>query len=468
MAKEDSIENILDESLIALKAAASKKSGKDSISLSGFYDASDLAEADSTMELELNSFLLQYILGSKDLKTGTILEIIGPEQVGKTTFLLSIVGDFLAANPNIPFLDIITEGKNKMPSIKRISSCLSEDKVKAEKILKQIVFYNGHALKDTLETMHMWLKITRDNMDAAGISKDTPILIGIDTISKLMPKTEAAALGYGDATKPKTLLDDVTNMDFPKMIQRWTRAIVDILESYKAMLIIVSHQNEKVDMNSFASRFASAESSASDNKTKIGGRGLNQSSTNQLTLVRVGGKTNTTTKEYLSHIIKVKCVKNSRNADRRDGRYELRVEKLKDTDTKYERAINFDYGLADLFAEKRILNTKALTKETFRCDALGEKEILDRYEFAKRFNENPALKNKIGYELGIRGYTKPEDIIENNVIPTSDFTPEEESSDADVLEDLNDTIKNTSIELKPKRGRPKKDTSSVDEKYGDI
>lgn len=458
MSKEiEPLENILQESLISLRASTSKRD-KSISSLPGFFNASDLEQLDQKLDLEFDSFMLQYIMGSRDLKTGTVMEIIGPEQVGKTTLLLSIVGQFLNKHRNSPFLNIITEGTNKMPSMDRIKSCLNKDKQKASEIVKQIVFFSSHSLKEALETMFAWIKTTRKTMSDAGIPDTEPIIVGIDTISKLMPKSEASALGYGDVSKPKTLLEESSNLEFAQAMQKWSRQLVEILEKYHVLLIIVSHQNEKIDMNSFASRFASSESSASDNKTKIGGRALNQSSTNQITIVRVGGKTNATTKEYLSHIIKMKCVKNSRNADRRDGRYELRVGKIQDTDKFYEGALNFDYGLAELFADKKILGTKALTKESFRCDALGTKEPLDRYQFAKLFNDNTELKNRLGFELGIRGYKCPEDYkSDNNIISNMEnvSVPEDGHCDESLIsEDVN--INNTSLELKPKRGRKPK------------
>ena len=72
MSKElEPVENILQESLISLRASTSKRD-KSVSSLPGFFNASDLEQLDQKLDLEFDSFMLQYIMG---LPTILIIQI---------------------------------------------------------------------------------------------------------------------------------------------------------------------------------------------------------------------------------------------------------------------------------------------------------------------------------------------------------------------------------------------------------
>lgn len=390
-----SMSDIFEEALMALRAKDSKKKDGSGFDMGRFMSLDDIPE---DTPLPLRAFTMQYAFGRTALKPGTVIEMIGPEHVGKTTLLMTLFGDFMTACPNIPALYVCTEGRNKLLDSQRIKTCLHEDPAIANKFYKQIIMMEGTALIDTLEGVNEWIKVQRELMTKNGIPETTPILVGIDTLSKLMPKTEASKQGYG-----KDKGNEGSNLEFSNYMQKWSRAAVDVTEKCNALIILVSHQNEKIEMVPMGRPMVSA----SDNKTKIGGRAVNQTAVTQFTLVRVGSKTNAATKEVLSHYIKLKVVKNSKGADSRFIVYELRIADLKHEPGKYERAINFDFGIAELFALKKILATRGITSEKFTCKALDLSEA-SRQVFADKFLSNPDMVNSIGTELGIYGYDPKE------------------------------------------------------------
>ena len=389
--------DLMQEALLALKAKDARKSSGPKMSQA--FMTLDAIPEDTP--LPLTPFTLQYAFGRTSFMPGTMVELIGPEHVGKTTFVFTLFGMFMTACPNIMALYVNTEGRNKLFDIQRIKSCLAADKQVADKYMRQICMLEGHAQKETLESIDLYCKTMRESMTAKGIPTTTPILVAIDTLSKLMPQSEARSLGYGESTKAKGL-GESSNLEFSKLLQEWCRARVEFLEKYNVFMILVSHQNTKINMTMMP---GARPVSDANNKTKIGGNAINQSAVAQFTLTRIESDVNVTTKELISHIIKLNVVKNSRGPDKRFINYELRVGNLKDTDTHYEPAINFNYGLADLFVLKKLFNCTMKTKTKFGCKGLGLGSDADRQTIADTFLANPETVSQAGTSLGIYGYS---------------------------------------------------------------
>lgn len=392
------VSDLMQEALIAIRAKDARSKSVNKIS-QAFMTLDDIPQ---DTDLPLIHFPLQYVFGRKCFKPGILIEIIGPEHVGKTTMLFNLFGIFMLACPNIPVLYVNTEGRNKLFNMDRLKRCLSSDKNIAEKFSKQMLMFEGHAQKETLEAIDSWCKIQRDIMTKNGIPETTPILVGVDTLSKLMPKSEALNLGYGTTsgeTGKGKGLGESSNLEFSKLLQEWCRSRVDFLEKYNVFMIVVSHQNTKINMNSFMARPVSD----ANNKTKIGGNSINQSAAVQFTLTRTETKLDANTKDAISHIIKLNVVKNSIGPDKRSIQYALRVSGMQDTDDYQEPSIDFNYGLGEIFVAKGLLGVSFPTLTKVTSTELGLTKV-SREEFAKAFNEDKSLVDKMGMELGIYGY----------------------------------------------------------------
>ena len=352
-------------------------------------------------KLLIEPITLQYTLGFKQFPAGTIFELIGGDGIGKTTLVFTLMGMFLR-NANAPCLFINSEGTNKRLDDDRMASCISTSKNEAFKYLETITMAPGSALKETLEDADEWIKSMRTKV---GVPMDVPLVVAIDTISKLVPPSEAKALGFGDAKKAKGL-GESSNLEFSKLLHEWTRSRATFLSENNVFMIIVSHQNESINMSSFGSTaFIPEEVKTANNKTKIGGRALNQSAAVQASITKIKGIKSSDGNKVESHLIKFKVLKNSLGPDGRECTYRLRKENLKDTDTEFEPAIDFYSSIAELFAENEILDTTE-SRKRYTCEVL-ELFNLSAYEFGKAIQSNKEILNKVGELLKIKGYSSP-------------------------------------------------------------
>ena len=434
------------EALIALR---SRKKEPKEVTI-GSYDTLQKSGG-----LEIDAINLQWALGFKEFAPGTIMEILGGDGIGKTTFVMTLMGMFMR-NANAPCLFVNSEGSAKRLDDDRMASCLSTDKETAYNYLSTISFDRGTALKETLENIDEWVKSMRG--DKVGVPIDIPLIVAIDTISKLVPPSEARALGFKEKTESVKGLGESSNLEFSKLMHEWCRSRATFLEDNNVFMIIVSHQNDKIDMSrSPMAAFMSDEYKAANNKVKIGGRALNQSAAIQVSLTRIKGEKDSNNK-LESHIISMKVLKNSLGPDSRTCTYKLRVENKMDTDTEFEPAIDFYATTAELFTIEEIFGTKE-TRKRYTCDALGL-QGLTAYEFGKALHEDAKLKKRIGETLHIRGYSTRPSSLEALHIDETNST--EDESDQTLTEDLSDDLSQDLPEFeaeetpKKKRGRKPK------------
>ena len=424
------IADILGETMLSLRAKEAGK--KNSVGISNavsFLD--DIPESTS---LNLDSLALQYAFGVKAFKPGTIIELIGPEHVGKTTMVFTLLGMFMKVMPNISALYVCTEGYNKLLIPDRIKRCLSSDPLEAEKLMHQITRFDGHPQKETLDYIDLFCKTVREKMTKAGIPESTPILVAIDTVSKLIPKTEAISAGYGDGTARG--LGESSKLDFSNMMAEWARKRADFTERYNVFMILVSHQNTKINMTAMPGVRPTPDAL---NKTKIGGHAIDQTATVQFTLTRIGSDVNKVG-DVVSHLVKLTVVKNSRGADRRAIVYRLRINELQDDANHVEKAIDFDYGIPELFAVKKILGTRMITKSKFTCTAIDASEV-SREEFVKILMSKPDLVANIAKEMQIYGYDPTildPSILKDNIDISEQPVDEDESQEVLATPEQND------------------------------
>lgn len=381
--------------------------------------------------LSIDPINLQYALGFKEFAPGTILEIIGGDGIGKTTFVFTLMGMFMR-NANAPCLFVNSEGTAKRLDDNRMAACLHTNKEIAFKLLSTISMDRGSALKETLESVDEWVKMMRTKVQ---VPYDIPLIVAIDTLSKLVPPSEARSLGFKEANESSKGLGESSNLEFSKLMHEWCRTRATFLEQENVFLIAVSHQNDTISMSRgySAAAFMSEEQKAANNKTKIGGRALNQSAAVQISLTRIMGiKDSNNVIE--SHLISLKVLKNSLGPDQRTCTYRLRKENLQNTDTTFESSLDFYSSIAEMMAKLEILGTKEVRKR-YSCEALSL-DGLTAYEFGKAIQENSEFKNKLGNILHIRGYEPP--VIDVSVADEEEAKEPEDESDITVLEDKSD------------------------------
>jgi RecA/RadA recombinase len=365
--------------------------------------------------MEIDIFALQMILGIRGLRGRTVTEIIAQEGIGKTTLCFTLLGALMRSVQSPP-LYINTEGENKLPNAKRIKRCLDRNPAVAEQMYNIIQIDNCYEVRQMTESIEDFAKATRQYLDENG-AKDVPIVVVVDTLSKLMSPTEAVGLLDSDSSKSSKAkaLGEGSNFESAKLLHAWGRQLNAWFDKYNLVLISVSHQNQKIDMSGFGSPM-SADVSAGYNKTKRGGKAMDQNAALQLTLKRIGFHKNSQ-QEPIGHKIEMRVVKSSVSPDNNTIQYALKTKDFLDTAEYQEPALDFTEGLANMFVEQKILGTKVLRKR-YTSDELGV-EGVTAMEFCEAFDKRPDLQHKVGVMLGIEGYTPDEWLDDANLAAES-------------------------------------------------
>lgn len=349
---------------------------------------------------------LQYLIGRPGIPMNTITEFIGSESVGKSSLVYALMGEFVSHN--IPCFYINSEPKALEPDWQL--RLLGTDPVKGRKIRDAIDIQPLNALEEMDEHMRAWVKIKRED---EGIPVDVPLVVVIDSITKLMNPEEFSVSGLakikpGEKKKP----EGVGNVSqkpgvTAKWLHQWARLIAPLLEQKNVTIIAVSGQNQNMD----AGGSTYIKPSAKRNKTRTGGNALNQSAALQFTVTYKGAYKNTSGVDCGKEVL-LFCEKNSYGPSFREIKYTLyddRIENYPDDieDVFKQQAIDMDIALANLLVEKRILGTTVTRKrysstkaEAFEMSAKG---------FVAHVLERPELFMQVVKELSIKGYDYEED-----------------------------------------------------------
>lgn len=354
--------------------------------------------------LELDNFALQLTLKTRGLRARTLMEIIAQEGIGKTTLVFTLLGMIMRTS-NAPCLFVNTEGENKLPVESRIKRCLDPRPDVADKMYNVLQMSCAYEIRSAVAIIEDFARVSRAYLDANG-AQEVPVVVVIDTLSKLMTPGEAAGLlDVEDASVTTKELGTGTNFEGAKLFHEWCRRLIFIQNKYNLMLISVSHQNTKIEMGGFGATM-SADVSASRNKTKRNGRAFDQNAALQVTLKRKGFAKNGSG-DTIGHKIELRVVKSSVGADDDTLSYVLKTKDFSDEPGVYqEPALDFDEGLADLFVEKKLLGTK-VNRKRYTSDELGVTNAT-AHAFCEALAGRPDIQNRLGAMLGIDGYTPDE------------------------------------------------------------
>jgi len=425
----DENENFVDqvgETLAAMFA-------KSKISPAGFHTADSVKHN----MIPFRHFYLQYLFGAYGIPTKVMVEIIGGENIGKTTLCYYFMGGAMLVG--VPCSLQETESKPLLPNW--AMRALNNSRLVAAKMLKRIGMFTGvHAVDQMAKNHTNWILSQRGMSSSKStriVGKDTPLLMVVDTWSKLMSKAESAGVydwkkkGHENTVEPveakgavkkvakkaakkaakKSVkikeIGEGSNFGHSKWAQEWCRKLPFLLGDLNSVLIITSHQNDKVDMSATGS-FMSAEMGSLYNKTKIGGKAFNQTAAMQLILSRKGILKDGSGRK-IGTTVMMRIDKNSYGANNRIIEYDLINDHHSDTDEETQCSISFDRAMADFFANESILGTVVSFKR-YTCKDLGVTGVTAE-DFSKAFHARPDIIAKVGKLLRIHGYDDTVDQI---------------------------------------------------------
>lgn len=344
---------------------------------------------------------LQYLIGRVGIPMKTIVEFIGAEGTGKSSIVGTLIGNFVTHN--IPCYYINSEAKVLEPDWRM--RLYHRDPAMSEKIDSVVNYDYISTLSQMKDRINSWIEAQREV-----IPVDVPLVIAVDSITKLMNDDEAAAAGWDSKTESFAYgkAKDVSKKPgvTAKWMHEWSRFIAPILQTNNVTLILVSGQNQ--DMNSQPSPFIPASAIAKRNKTRTGGNAINQSAALQFTLTKMSDAKRVSTAKASGKNVCIYTAKNSYGPTGREVTYTVwdnRKENFEDSDVpgKYMASpIDMDVTLCNLLLDSKVFGL-TVTANKFTSEEL-ELFKVTAADVVRAIYAKPANVLKASKALSIYGY----------------------------------------------------------------
>ena len=393
---------------------------------------------------------IQLALGLRGLIAGTTLDILGPDGIGKSTLLYRMLG--WAVSQNSMGLHIETENKPMMEE--RILRCLHPNRDMAARMLEHgIERHQAFDVISAFDRAQSWAAKVRDMSNPKTyIPHSIPIVIGIDTFSKLQSLSEAQGRQNYDkqlsaSSKPKKEyksnkekekeekaekikgLTEGSNFEHAKYLQKFMRIFPQWSHDFNVILIFIRHVNDKIAMVTGGGGMVLTEDQqAKRNRTSIGGKALNQSAAYQLVLSICG-----MTKMGVRHGEQVKLmqpieatvVKNSYSAAR-SFKYGLTFHADDDTEELQTMALDFSTSLPYALKGTGLAQVTIKNSMEVSCKEL-KANLVTPQELSHLVHSNPEFMESIASRSGVVGYGKSGFIIQD-ALPDETSSPEPSKS----------------------------------------
>lgn len=362
----------------------------------------------------LPHFMQRYLFGIYGIPHGVALEIIGAEHLGKTTLGLTFMGAGIDLSGGA---GLWLETENKPLVWTHVMRIFNSDPQRALTMVRQgMEFANPHTLQEMVEKMEDWVAVMRGRKSRAGRSVclplHQPLIVLVDTISKLMPEGEAIGhYLYGKLMDPKVMekkkdLATGSNFEFSKFVHAWARRLPSFLSQNNVVLILNSHQNDEVDMGGGGMKsFAPENYLALFNTKKIGGRATNQNTAFQI-IIGQDGTLKDANGAVIGQKIRARMHKNTFAPHGRIIKYELHNIYTNDVPGKYwEPVLQFDRPMLEWLMNENLLDVTQVG-ENWSCPSLNIYNA-SAMSVVNAFSANAELVAALANKLRIEGYWDP-------------------------------------------------------------
>lgn len=387
--------------------------------------------------LKIPPFFLQCVLRTWGFLNGTMVDVLGGEGLGKTALMLTVGG--WAMRQNSPFLLVETENKPIFDlNASRTKRCLHSNRAKADIMLDRMGKVQAFEIKDAINAIETWAVTVRQK-----VPLHIPIVAALDTFSKLMGSSEAAAFAmYGDEDVDEKKIKELgggSNFEAAKLAQAWCRRLPRFLKQHNMILFLARHQNDKVDM---AQKFGggggitlSPEVADTLNKTSRGGRAFSQSAALQIILSKGRQATASVNGQNvkIGENIRMTVAKSSFGPSGVKCDYRLMQVARQDTEEYQEPVLNFAPHFPEWLLMNRLLTIQKKNLNCYSCKELGLMDV-DTETFTTALENNEDLLCAIGNRLDMIGYTRdqlsPPVITPENASSEPEEVPQENSQEA--------------------------------------
>lgn len=345
----------------------------------------------------------QFMLGSIGFRAPVAIEIVAPEKIGATTFVMDLIGRIA----DMGCYSGYCECEGKPMSDRRIKRLLDRDPSVAVMKMNSVMWANARTLAEFDNTLRKTVVDLRKRCDADPVTKGNPIFFIADPWGALMSKGEAKGnsdWGLAANAKPEDPKDttDGSNFEHAKHAQGMARWLPAFMEKYNCTVIFVNKQNDKIEMT--ASPLPSyMQPSPIKNDTRIGGRALKRLCAYRLTMMKLGDiREKTGEKRTYGHHVRMMAVANSYGPRDRTCEFSIYFDLHDDRPGYQAPGLSFDNRTASWMVSKKFLGTTS-TDDLYTCDALGCVAVSPE-ELVASLRQHPQHYNYIGAQLGIEGY----------------------------------------------------------------
>ena len=359
-----------------------------------------------------------WAFGQRGLISRSVMSLVGGDGIGKTSTAFNIIG--WGARRGSPGVYVETEGKPLLPE--RILRCLHTDRDIADRMYQNTSFAQAFSIKEAVQRLEERVRMIRDPRETKCYTPvDIPIVAVIDSISKLAPPKEAAGraeYGFKELSEEETKkakkerkkleeaqeLDEGSNMEMAKVLQKWMRNCPAFISYYNVLLILIEHQNQAVQIAS-GGNFHKPQDL--DNRTKIGGNAVNQNAAYQVVLSMgkqdsVDSGKGTT---LMGRFCRWRVIKSTFGPIGRSFQYRVCFQHTQDTDTYQEQALDFNVDLGHILKRSNAADVVAQPGGLWSCKQLGVNNVTT-HQLNQALQTNTALLEAAQKGLQLSGLGK--------------------------------------------------------------
>jgi len=377
------------------------------------------------MLFEFDEIYMQHMLGSVGVRVPSAFEVIAPEHVGKTTFVF----DWIGRLAEMGCYSVYIECEGKQMNMQHVKRILDRDPKKGALKLNTIEFAAARQLVQCDDVLKKAVKDLRKRCDSDPETKGNPIFAFVDPWSGLMSSVEAVgntSWGLSEKSDKKPAKDAGTASNFghskhAAIMKRW---LPSFMEEYNVSVVLINHQNEKIDMQKGPATFA--KPSESKNDTRTGGKAMKQLCPYRLTILKTGDiREKSGAKKVYGFNTRVMLIKNSYGPRDRTCEFSVFFDNYDDRPGYLAPAITYDLTTPAWMVKMKLLGMTS-TDGLYTCDALGCVAVPPE-EIMTAFRARPDLVSFVGSQLGIEGYEAPP-------ASTPAVTPEQDSEEPPIVE----------------------------------